>query len=294
MKLNLRKFLAVLVAAVVTLGASAQSLYIFGSFNGWNPGESIEMWNDNGVYTIEDIEFGAGGNFGLSTVQSSDWTTVNSNRYGFAEDNAKATEGVAMPIVKGEGAIQVPGAGVYNIYVNLAAMTVTVKKAGEVVVNTPDKLYVFGTLSVANWDPAQSVELTKEGSKFSGKVTLVDSGDGYAYFAMSSVQAGDWVIVNANRIAPTAGEVAFNLNEAVEFGKGEAAFKTSAIGEYFINVDYEKMTVTVSSESAGVESIGVENASAVYYNLQGVEVANPQDGLYIVKQGNKVSKQLIK
>ena len=199
-----------------------------------------------------------------------------------------------MPIVKGEGAIQVPGAGVYNIYVNLAAMTVTVKKAGEVVVNTPDKLYVFGTLSVASWDPAQSVELTKDGSKFSGKVTLVDSGDGYAYFAMSSVQSSDWNIVNANRIAPTAGEVAFNLNEAVEFGKGEAAFKTSAIGEYFINVDYEKMTVTVSSESAGVESIGVENTPAVYYNLQGVEVANPQNGLYIVKQGNKVSKQLIK
>lgn len=294
MKLNLRKFLAVLVAAVITLGASAQSLYIFGSFNGWNPGESIEMWNDNGVYTIEDIEFGAGGNFGLSTVQSSDWTTVNSNRYGFAEDNAKATEGVAMPIVKGEGAIQVPGAGVYNIYVNLAAMTVTVKKAGEVVVNTPHKLYAFGTLSIASWDPSKGVELTKDGSKFSGKVTLTDSGDGYAYFAMSSVQSSDWVIVNANRIAPTAGEVAFGLDEAVEFGKGEAAFKTSAIGEYFINVDYEKMTVTVSNESAGVESIGVENAPAVYYNLQGVEVANPQNGLYIVKQGNKVSKQLIK
>ena len=54
------------------------------------------------------------------------------------------------------------------------------------------------------------------------------------------------------------------------------------------------MTVWVSSEAAGVEAIDVETAAPVYYNLQGVEVANPQNGLYIVKQGNKVSKQLIK
>ena len=129
MKLNLRKVLAVVMTAVVALGVSAQNLYIFGSFNGWNPQESIEMWNDNGIYTIEELEFGAGGNFGLATIQSSDWDAVNANRYGFAEDNAKATEGKAMSIVKGAGAIQDPAAGIYNIYVNLSAMTVTIKKA---------------------------------------------------------------------------------------------------------------------------------------------------------------------
>ena len=295
MKLNLRKVLAVVMTAVVALGVSAQNLYIFGSFNGWNPQESIEMWNDNGIYTIEELEFGAGGNFGLATIQSSDWDAVNANRYGFAEDNAKAVEGQAMKIVKGAGAIQVPAAGIYNIYVNLSAMTVTIKKAGEVVVSVPTTLYAFGNLSVGSWAPEKSIELTKEGNTFTGKVTLVDSGDGYAYFALSSVQSADWNIVNANRLAPVAGEVAFNVEDKVEFGKGEAAFKTSALGEFFINVDYDAMTVQVSSQSVGVESIEVdENVTPVYYNLQGVEVANPQNGLYIVKRGNKVTKQLVK
>lgn len=295
MKLNLRKAMAVVMTAVVALGASAQNLYIFGSFNGWNPQESIEMWNDNGVYTIEDIEFGAGGNFAVSTVQSSDWDAVNAARYGFSQDNAIATEGKAMKIVKGTGAMQVPAAGVYNIYVNLSAMTVTVKKAGEVVVNVPDELYCFGTLSVGTWAPEKSVKLTKDGNTFSGQVTFVDSGDGYAYFALSSVQSTDWTTVNANRLAPTAGEVAFNIDQAVEFGKGEAAFKVKAEGTYYVNVDYDAMTVAVSNYPTGVEGIEAdENTPAVYYNLQGVEVANPQNGLYIVKQGNKVSKQLIK
>ncbi len=49
------------------------------------------------------------------------------------------------------------------------------------------------------------------------------------------------------------------------------------------------------AESTAVENIEVsENAPAVYYNLQGVQVENPANGLFIVKQGKKVTKQYIK
>ena len=293
MKLNLRKVLAVVMTVVAAFSVSAQNLYIFGSFNGWDPANSIEMWQENGVYIMEDIEFGAGGNFGLATIQSSDWDAVNANRYGFEEDNAKAVEGQAMKIVKGAGAIQVPAAGIYNIYVNLSAMTVTLKKSGDVVINVPNQLYAVGNLSAGSWDPATAVELTKEGNIFYGEVTFTGAGDGYSYFAVSGGK-GDWTSVNAARFAPVAGEVAFNLDEKVEFDRGEAAFKVVAEGTYFINVDFDSMTVWVSSEAAGVEAIEVETATPIYYNLQGVEVANPQNGLFIVKQGNKVSKQIIK
>lgn len=37
-----------------------------------------------------------------------------------------------------------------------------------------------------------------------------------------------------------------------------------------------------------------ENAPVEYYNLQGVRVNNPSNGLYIVKQGKKVSKRIIR
>ncbi len=48
--------------------------------------------------------------------------------------------------------------------------------------------------------------------------------------------------------------------------------------------------------SAGIDDItvGDDNAPAVYYNLQGVQVANPDNGIYIVRRGNKVTKQLVK
>lgn len=37
-----------------------------------------------------------------------------------------------------------------------------------------------------------------------------------------------------------------------------------------------------------------ENAPVEYFNLQGVRVANPENGLYIRRQGNKVSKVIVK
>lgn len=53
-----------------------------------------------------------------------------------------------------------------------------------------------------------------------------------------------------------------------------------------------------NSSLAGVEGIEANafdaDAPAEYYNLQGIRVAEPTTGLYIVRQGSKVSKQLIR
>lgn len=46
---------------------------------------------------------------------------------------------------------------------------------------------------------------------------------------------------------------------------------------------------------AGIDEITVDNDSvATYYNLQGQRIDNPSAGLYIVKRGNKTTKELIK
>lgn len=52
----------------------------------------------------------------------------------------------------------------------------------------------------------------------------------------------------------------------------------------------------VASEGSAVSEVEVadENAPVEYYNLQGIRVANPENGLYIVKQGKKVTKQIFK
>lgn len=56
-----------------------------------------------------------------------------------------------------------------------------------------------------------------------------------------------------------------------------------------------------ADKTTGIEDIvadevvdGEEDAPAVYYNLQGVEVRNPENGIYIVRRGNKVTKEYVR
>ena len=45
--------------------------------------------------------------------------------------------------------------------------------------------------------------------------------------------------------------------------------------------------------TTGVEEIAVENAPVEYYNLQGVKVARPENGIFIKKQGSRTSKVVL-
>ena len=53
-------------------------------------------------------------------------------------------------------------------------------------------------------------------------------------------------------------------------------------------------TITAGKASVGVESIATDaNAPVEYYNLQGVRVANPKNGVFIKKQGEKATKVVL-
>ena len=47
------------------------------------------------------------------------------------------------------------------------------------------------------------------------------------------------------------------------------------------------------SKSTAIEEVGVDAGEAVYYNLQGVKVANPENGIFIKKQGGRTSKVVL-
>lgn len=73
-------------------------------------------------------------------------------------------------------------------------------------------------------------------------------------------------------------------------------------GQFSETVNYNGYPMLLAFEDyvtgAGIFDTTVEeveaNGPAVYYNLQGVQVANPENGIYIVRRGNKVTKELVK
>ncbi|MDE6564353.1 MAG: hypothetical protein K2L92_05950, partial [Muribaculaceae bacterium] len=49
-------------------------------------------------------------------------------------------------------------------------------------------------------------------------------------------------------------------------------------------------TITIS-KTTGIDGIVAdENAPVEYYNLQGIRVENPENGIFIRRQGNKTTK----
>lgn len=78
----------------------------------------------------------------------------------------------------------------------------------------------------------------------------------------------------------TDGKFAFKMTKTCEPGK------QSRFGFKNITLNY----LGVPTPTAIVNVVADENAPVEYYNLQGVRVANPTNGLYIKKQGTKTTK----
>ncbi|MDE5595212.1 MAG: hypothetical protein K2I89_06545, partial [Muribaculaceae bacterium] len=76
--------------------------------------------------------------------------------------------------------------------------------------------------------------------------------------------------------------------------------KTGAIAGSRLTLSIGEPTADPEEPSSGIddivtdETLDSDDAPATYYNLQGVEVKNPAPGIYIVRRGSKVTKELLR
>lgn len=272
-----------------------EPLYILGDQNNWDAAAPAEFVYDteNGVYTHKLVDAPYG--FKISTAKG-DWTAFDGA--GFHIEGALAANTVT-PLLEGkpaDGNITLAMPGEYTLVVDLKNMTIEAQ--GTVVVTAPDQFFVIGELAVGSWDPSKGVELTKNGNIFEGDVAM--TGGHFSFTEKLSTIAGNagWSQLG-QRYGAANNNQETHLNSPLPFMKGENSFDIWDYNEYPQNVhfvvDFENMTVTIST-ATGVEEVAIDAAvPAEYYNLQGIRVAQPEAGkLYIVKQGDKVSKMLVK
>lgn len=106
------------------------------------------------------------------------------------------------------------------------------------------------------------------------------------------------------KLAPKAEAAAAAASVAAESGKNTAVIGLASKGDFELRLQdaagnvSEGKSYKINGNATGVEDIavdGVEDGEAVYYNMQGVRVANPAAGsLYIRVQGSKAAKVLVK
>lgn len=128
------------------------------------------------------------------------------------------------------------------------------------------------------------------------------------------------IITNVKEVSPSYGNATYSINDGSTYDKATALLiyrgyygenikftaedqikVGDAVTVYGKLVDYngtKEMNsgnyIVVINGMSGVENVAAENAPVEYFNLQGVRVANPENGLFIRRQGNTVSKVVIR
>ena len=107
------------------------------------------------------------------------------------------------------------------------------------------------------------------------------------YFAVAGISGDNLVAIDGVLESPNT------IVWTGDWGFGAIDSNGNFLGFFEYNVD-GKIITGFRLDGSGVKDVAVDaNAPVEYYNLQGVRVAEPTNGIYIRRQGNTASKVLV-
>lgn len=248
---------------------------------------STSMENIEGdIWVAEEVTVTATSNFGIRELTNgaqSNWISA---------DGTSAITGPGVFRCKIEGTNFSIAPGTYNLTFDAAAYTLTVTGEGSDD-PTPDPVATYYMIGDFNgWALADAA--CKFTQSETNKAEYILDYVGTLNTKGFKINDGTWSNDNVN----------FGSNGAVmqigvpySFGIGgsttDIVLAADVVNPHVVlNSTAKTLTITTSSAVEGVEV--EENVAPVYYNLQGVRVDAPANGLYIVVRGNKVAKELVK
>lgn len=278
-----------------------EKLYLIGMIDGtsFSPVAGKEMTKEENTFTCTGTVTSTG-YFAFTTAlgaDADDWNTVNANRLAGAESDAEVTVDTPFELVYSEYSMHLDP-GKYDFTVTFADGKASLTaKASSVPdpVEVPEHLYVIGNFANAGWNPAAAVEMTKEGNTFS----IIGEATGDLNFGFGTVlgaDSNDWDTFNANRYGQAVDNAVVALDTPVTLTKNSNAIRLEEGGNYKLTVVFGETEITfTATKESGIEGVDAEAAApAEYYNLQGVRVENPAEGLYIVVRDGKATKEYVK
>ena len=295
-------------------GQSQEAEYKYGIkgqiFDGknWNVVDMVEN-EDNGKWALT-AEVVAG-EFGVMVMDAS--TSAQAAWFSADGDGVLGTAQLGQPLALKENGTNFAStlAGTFTFVFDPNAMTLTVSGEGsdepEPVVEVPENLYIVGNIAGCVWQTATAPALTKNGNTFTiESVEIVSASEEISegFFSFITVRGADWdsEVNTGDRFGASQADEVIEAPATVTLTAYKAGVNASAAASwmieaavYNITVDFATMTVEVVKVGDGVNSIEINNnVPAVYYNLQGVEVAEPANGLFIEVRGNQVRKVTLK
>lgn len=253
-------------------------IYIVGSGDGmtWNPKEATVVEKKDGMYTftltnVSDFRISYND---ASGAEDDGWNTFNEGSIG-----AVPYFGQYVETNSGTNNISVMG-GNFTVEMtdDMLAMCVTCNEF------TYDNIYLVG--GETGWGFEDNYKMTHmEGTKFYINLNNFPANSGF------KLANGGWGTPN------------YGITEAVEAGKGynlvetndEIRFKDAFTGSIVLEILGPQNAYAVfSAEQVGmIESVAASEGAKEYYNLQGIRIADPQNGLFIEKSatGSKLIRK---
>lgn len=170
--------------------------------------------------------------------------------------------------------------------------------------SAPTQLYILGNINGTEWSTSAGIPMTKEGNTYSIVCTVNDAGQGAGYFNLSTALGASWDELNmlADRYGAVAPDTPLSLGGSADMMLYALNVNASgcqswmvAPGQYRIVADFSTMKVSLY-DPAGIESISNDSEiEPIYFNMQGMRVAQPQPGnIYIRVRGTKSDKVIVK
>ncbi|MDE6321756.1 MAG: hypothetical protein K2L93_05595 [Muribaculaceae bacterium] len=279
----MKKLYAFLAAAAVAMTASAADVYMIGGFNGWtlaDPACKMTETTPN-VYTLHLDNLISGFKFNDGT-----WSNAEMNIGG-----GLVNLDVPTPVEVGGSSGNLgfaSGMSVENANITLDLNAMTVLVSGRAVWED-GKWDLAGSFDWSPWDSNSYVFEKYDEGLFKQQMTF--TGEDIEI----KVSTANWI--ESYGLGAESQSLAMGqFSTGVLQNNSQENIHCTLVGTWWMNWDYNQLILSATSTEpvGGVEAIAADdNTEAVYYNLQGVRVNNPANGLYIVKRGNQVSKAYI-
>lgn len=169
------------------------------------------------------------------------------------------------------------GSSKVDVYDGDRGMKLRTNKTDNTLVFTVDANTEITSLTMGLVTNNDSESITLSGVSVDG----VAVADFTAVVLPNTGNADGTAVVDLQNISAT-NNISFTFDDSEYTGKNKQVFAAGV-------VTYQPY------DGSGVSNVAVdENAPVEYFNLQGVRVANPENGLYIRRQGANATKVLVK
>lgn len=289
----MRKILLVFMAILAAAQISAAEYAIVGTFTNpaWDFAASraangVLTKTAGGKYetTIENLTTG----FKIVDIENNQWDV----QYGAPSSNdmveigktfsLKAKNGGADPS-NIEFANYVTAIQNAKVVFDPEAKTLTI--TGKPVSNL--ELYISGNMSGPNWPvPGEdgSIAMTKNGDIYSATVSFT-AGNEFKVFGKGWSPEFGVPDDNTPALSPE--------NLTLTLAKSTKNIKVSMTGQYVVSFNLSTFELTLTS-ATGISQTTIKAEAPEYYTLHGVKVASPAHGIYIVKRGTAVTKEIVR